>query len=194
VTPTPVVTPAETPTSTPVETVTPPPPTPTPAEDTEPPATDTPTPPEEDTPVPTPVPTPTVTPVPTETPIPTPQPTNTPEPAITPAPTVSPVPSPTPAPVPHTITIYYIYEDGTPAAETFREVHWPDEPYDRLSPLIPSYYYDIPEIIGIMPNRDIEFTVIYRRPREDRVYHTIDEYETPLGLGFIQMHVGVCYE
>ena len=39
-----------------------------------------------------------------------------------------------------------------------------------------------------MPDRDMYYLVIYTTEI------VIDEYDTALGLGFIQMHVGVCYE
>ena len=164
----------------------------------------TPTPTTEPTPAPTPVVTPTpfvtATPAPTPTtePTPTPETNQPPKPTATPTPTpvvtVTPRPSPTPPPKPHTLTIYYIYEDGTPAWETYHEVLWPGTPYEVVSPIIPNYWADILVVEGIMPNRDIEYTVIYRTKNSGRKYFDIEDYETPLGLGIIQMHVGVCFE
>ena len=143
---------------------------------------------------PTPTPTPTATPtqVPTPTPFETPSPTPPPEvhPTPTPTPMLTPIPSPTPEPQPHTLTIYYIYWDGRKAAETHYAIHWPGEYYDVVSPVIPGYRATILEIAGVMPNRDLEFTVVYWPP-EDTL---IEDYETALGLGIIYMHVGVCYE
>ena len=71
---------------------------------------------------------------------------------------------------------------------------WPETPYEVVSPIIPGYTANIPVVEGIMPNRDIEYTVIYVPKNSGRKYYQIDEYENPLGLGLIQMHVGVCYE
>ena len=45
-----------------------------------------------------------------------------------------------------------------------------------------------------MPERDLQFTVIYIRNDDSIVIVNIPEYETPLGLGELQMHVGVCFE
>ncbi len=181
-TPTQFATPMPTPTETPATET---PPTETPATET--PATETPT--------PTATPTPTVTPSgsPTVTPMGTPMATPTLEPVITPAPTVTPVPSPTPEPKPYRLTIYYIYEDGTKAWETYQHIYWPGDEYDVMSPVIPGYTANILRVNGVMPSRDVEYTVIYIPQKTKKVYY-FDEYDTPLGLGIIYMHVGVCYE
>ena len=42
-----------------------------------------------------------------------------------------------------------------------------------------------------MPPRNLQFVVIYIKPDENT---TIVDYDTPMGLGNIQIHVGVCYE
>lgn len=155
-------------------------------------------------PTPTPFVTPTPTPVPSETPAPTPETSDTPSPTPelsetpppvvpptpTPTPMLTPKPSPKPDPQPHTLTIYYIYWDGRKAAETHYSIHWPGENYDVVSPVIPGYRATLLRVAGVMPNRDLEFTVVYWPP-EDTL---IEDYETALGLGIIYMHVGVCYE
>jgi len=60
--------------------------------------------------------------------------------------------------------------------------------------VIPGYQATILEVTGTMPHHDVEYTVIYIPTENGRILINLDDYETPLGLGDIQMHVGVCYE
>ena len=158
------------------------------------------------------VPTPTPTPEPTPEPTPSPTPTPTPEappppPNVTATPTVTPdwfnptpspvvtnTPEPTMPPHPYTLTIYYIYEDGSQAWETYQEVLWPGTEYDVVSPVIPGYRATILEVQGVMPHHDMEYVVIYIPKQAGKNYINMDDYETALGLGDIQIHVGVCFE
>ena len=118
---------------------------------------------------------------------PVPTPTYTPTPTPSPAPTVS--PSPTPSAKPVKLTIWYIYWDGRTAAPTYKHIYWPG---DVVSPVIPGYTATMLRVSGTMPDRDMEYTVIYI-PENSKLI-PIDEYNIPLGLGEIQMHVGVCFE
>lgn len=94
---------------------------------------------------------------------------------------------------PYTLTIYYIYWDGREAHPTYKEVLWPDEVYYVISPDIKGYRCTLPLVEGVMPHRDMYYTVIYI-PTGGRTLIDLDEYNSPLGLGEIQIHVGVCYE
>ena len=146
------------------------------------------------TPTPTTTPTSTPTATPTVTPTITP-PNETPELPETVPPTPQPRPTPNPPGTPHKLVIHYIYYDtGKTAAPDHNETLWEGERYDVWSPIIPDYWYDIPEVAGIMPNHDMEYTVYYFTRKTGWNYITLDEYETALGIGMIQMHVGVCYE
>lgn len=62
-------------------------------------------------------------------------------------------------------------------------------------------------VSGTMPARNVEYTVVYyggegedpTNPTEETLKKavkitSIEDYETPLGLGEIIMHVGVCFE
>ena len=143
---------------------------------------------------PTPTPTPTVFETPTPTPTP-PEKKEVPTPTPTPIPSATPRPTATPTPAPHKLIIHYIYADtGETAAPDYNDILWEGEEYDVWSPVIPNYWYDIPEVAGIMPNHDMEYTVLYYTKKVGWKYRTIDDYETALGIGMIQMHVGVCYE
>ena len=101
----------------------------------------------------------TPTPEPTVTPKPTDKATATPE--VTKPVYVSPAPKVTPEYRPYTLTIYYQYENGETAAETFREEHMAGEAYSRMSPVIPGYKTIALVVEGTMPNRDIQYVVIY---------------------------------
>ena len=136
-----------------------------------PPPTATPTPKPTPTPFVTPeeTPTPTLTPPPTPTPSPTPTPTVTltpgPDDTPTPTPTATPTPTPTPTPV---IT-------RTPAPPTHT-------PAPTVSPSPDPNSTPIPRNAPPLPPEDGEELV------------PLDDYETALGLGNIQMHVGVCFD
>lgn len=187
VTPAPTPTPTETPTETPAPTDTPAPTeTPPPSETPTATATPTPTPPPKKnnpTPTPTPAPTPTLTPL------------LTPAPSVSVPPTPTPRPTPSPTPAPHKLVIHYVYYDtGETAAPDHNETLWEGERYDVDSPEIRNYWYSEANKNGIMPNHDLEYTIYYYTRKPGHTYYTIDDYETALGIGMIQMHVGVCYE
>ena len=149
------------------------------------------------TPEPTaePTPEPTAEPTPSPTVIPPPG-KPTPTPAVpTAKPTPSPKVTPTPTPNPYHLVIHYIYaETGETAWPDYNETLWEGEGYDVLSPIIPEYWYDIAEITGRMPAHNLEFTVMYFTKKPGWNYYSIEDYETALGIGEIQMHVGVCFE
>ena len=91
----------------------------------------------------------------------------------------------------YTLTILYVYQDGTEAAETYTEVlHFGDE-YSVESPVINGYYTDKKKVEGTMPARDVTVTVIYVKTP---VIITIDDFETPLGLGLGGINVGETIE
>ncbi len=95
---------------------------------------------------------------------------------------------------PYTVTIHYIYEDGTVAHKDYLGTYWPGNTYDIYSPLISGYLISVPRVNGSMPSRNLQFTVIYLRSTPGTTIVNIRDYETPLGLGDLQMHVGVCFE
>ena len=145
------------------------------------------------TPTPTPEPTPTPTPVPT----PTQRPTPTPEPDETPTPTPGgggnpPAPQPTPAP--HKLTIYYIYWDGRTAFPTYKDTLWEGDDYNVPSPQKQGYSCSLMLVKGTMPNHDMVYYVIYIPTKAGQRQVPIEDLQSPLGLGEIQIHVGVCYE
>ena len=149
------------------------------------------------TPSPSPSPTPSPTPKPTPTPTPVPPPGGpTPTPVATMVkPTPAPWATPTPTPKPYHLVIHYIYaETGETAWPDHSDTLWDGEAYLVLSPIIPEYQYDIAEVAGIMPAHNVEYTVMYFAKKPGWSYYNIEDYETALGIGDIQMHVGVCFE
>ena len=125
------------------------------------------------------------------TPTPTPVQTQTPSiPTASPTPTPRPTPSPTPSP--HTLTIYYRYlaDDSTAWPTYFQDGLWPGTDYRIPSPVIPGYECTLLVVEGTMPDHDMVYYVYYFKTDET----IIDDYETALGIGNIQMHVGVCFE
>lgn len=95
---------------------------------------------------------------------------------------------------PYTVTIHYVYEDGTTARTDYHGSFWPGNTYDVYSPVITGYINSIPRVNGVMPARNLQFTVIYIRNTTGMTIRNILDYETPMGLGDLQMHVGVCFE
>lgn len=101
------------------------------------------------------------------------------------------------------LTIYYIYLDGSTAAPTYTRQLEAGTPYNVVSPEIPGYTPTMAVVSGVMPARDVEYTVIYI-PAPDpssptssgtpNSFLTIDDYDSPLGLGASYMHVGICIE
>lgn len=79
----------------------------------------------------------------------------------------------------HTVTIKYIYEDGTPAAESYVEELEEGNEYNVISPNIDTYEPDQPKIEGVIADDDIEHTVIYRKVVEPVAPITPEEPETP---------------
>ena len=107
------------------------------------------------------------------------------------------------------LTIYYIYLDGSTAAPTYTEQLDAGTAYSVPSPEIPGYTPTMELVEGVMPARDVEYTVIYIPGADNEegysFYYmfwgdpskgllTIDDYETPLGFGASFMNVGVCVE
>ena len=91
----------------------------------------------------------------------------------------------------YTLTILYRFQDGTEAAETYTEVlHFGDE-YSVESPVIQTYFANKQKVEGVMPARDVTVTVIYAKYP---VIITIDDFETPLGIGLGSINVGETIE
>ncbi len=141
-------------------------------------------------------PVPVVTPKPTSKPKPnpTPKPTAKPAPA-TPKPQPFKVATPTPEPEEpveeHTLTVYYEYPDGTPAASTYEETFEKGTEFTVQSPEIPGYNMSHAVVHGRMGHRDMAIVVYYYKGTG---YIDIEDYETPLGLGDTIINIGDCYE
>ena len=102
---------------------------------------------------------------------------------------------PEPGDEPHKLTIYYIYWNGEEAFPTYQQDElWPGTRYNVPSPQLPGYDCSLEVEEGVMPNHDMVYWVVYTPKREGKHKIPLEDYDTPLGLGNIQMHVGVCFE
>ncbi|WP_304583225.1 DUF7507 domain-containing protein [Aristaeella hokkaidonensis] len=91
----------------------------------------------------------------------------------------------------YTLTILYKYMDGTEAAATYTEVLHAGDEYSVESPVVRGYYTNKKKVEGTMPARDVTVTVIYVK---NPVIITIDDFETPLGIGLGSINVGETIE
>ncbi len=96
------------------------------------------------------------------------------------------------------LTVHYIYYDGRTAAATYTAQLDVGAAYSVISPEISGYIPSTYVVSGVMPARNVEYTVVYipieglMRPGSPLL--TIEDYETPLGLGASIMNVGICIE
>lgn len=95
------------------------------------------------------------------------------------------------------LIIHYIYLNGTTAAPSYTSQLGAGTEYRIPSPEISGYTPTKAQVAGVMPARDVEYTVIYI-PRgengETIEFITLEDYEVPLGFGATFMNVGICVE
>ena len=101
------------------------------------------------------------------------------------------------------LTIYYVYVDGSTAAPAYDAMLQGGTEYSVSSPTIKGFTASKQMVSGVMPMRDIEYTVVYLSPDEEipefpysemPELYTLDDYEAPTGLGFSVANVGICFE
>lgn len=103
------------------------------------------------------------------------------------------------------LTIYYVYADGSTAAPTYDTTLQAGEAFSVPSPDISGYTPTISLVSGIMPERNLQYRVIYltQNPDEENPAFKLSEmlqlfslvdYETALGLGFSIMNIGLSME
>ena len=109
---------------------------------------------------------------------------------VTNKPVVTPRPKPRKPKEQYTLTIYYKYQDGSQAARTFHEEIPVGDTYNVVSPKIPKYTATKLKIKGVMPKRNLVYTVYYYTGGTI----IIEDYETPLGLGDTIINIGDCFE
>lgn len=89
-----------------------------------------------------------------------------------PIPVIPPAPEEKPK---HTVTVKYVYEDGTPAAESYVEELEEGAEYTVTSPSIDAYEPDSAKIEGTINTEDVEHTVIYhKKPAETTPVEPVD--------------------
>ena len=101
------------------------------------------------------------------------------------------------------LTIRYVYADGSEAAPTYDRMLQEGAAYDVTSPSISGYTPSMAQVAGTMPGRNVMYTVVYLSPEKtvdlfdfSRMQNLFswEDYETPLGLGFSILNVGICIE
>ena len=91
----------------------------------------------------------------------------------------------------YTLTIYYVYEDGTTAAPTYTEVLNVNDDYYVVSPVLEGYVASRRVVSGTMPANNVVYTVIYV-PETETV--EIDRDGVSLNIGSVVMNAGDCFE
>ena len=91
----------------------------------------------------------------------------------------------------YTLTIYYVYEDGTTAALTYTEVLNVNDDYYVVSPVLEGYVASRRVVSGTMPANNVVYTVIYV-PETETV--EIDRDGVSLNIGSVVMNAGDCFE
>ena len=101
------------------------------------------------------------------------------------------------------LTIRYIFVNGSTAAKTYSEALQEGTTFSVPSPVISGYTATAGTVSGTMPARNMQYTVVYLSEEEEypafaisRMLQlfTIEDFETPLGLGSSIVNVGICFE
>ena len=101
------------------------------------------------------------------------------------------------------LTVYYVYADGSAASPAYDTTLQGGTEYSVSSPQIEDFTASKQTVSGVMPMRDIEYTVVYLSLEEEipefpfsemPELYTLDDYEAPTGLGFSVANVGICFE
>lgn len=101
------------------------------------------------------------------------------------------------------LTIRYVFEDGSTAAGTYSAALQAGTAYSVPSPVIDGYTVSTGLVSGTMPARNLQFVVIYfSKETENPAFpiskllrlFTIEDLDTPLGLGNSIVNVGVAFE
>ena len=91
------------------------------------------------------------------------------------------------------LTVKYVFVDGREASPAYTTEIRAGESYTLRSPKLTGYRTKRLMITGVNPGRDEIFTVIYVSEDVEE-YTNIDDYETPLNPGYIDLQIGVCIE
>ncbi len=89
------------------------------------------------------------------------------------------------------LTIYYIFEDGTTAHKEYEAKLMAGEKFAVESPEIQGYKPNLWMISGEMPDRDLNYTVIYMAQNTPV---DLSAATTPLGIGNVVPNAGDCFD
>ena len=91
------------------------------------------------------------------------------------------------------LTIRYIHLDGTEAADNYTVYMRTGDAYEVESPEIPGYQAVRLKVSGTNGGTNEEYTVLYV-PEGEYTLTSMEDYETPTGLGGTCIQIGICAE
>ena len=94
----------------------------------------------------------------------------------------------------YTLTVRYIFEDGSQAAPTYTDTLYYSADYSIASPVIDGYTVSNRRISGTMPARNVERTVVYVADGTRIANVVIEDFDTPLGLRNLTLNTGEAIE
>ncbi len=77
------------------------------------------------------------------------------------------------------VSIKYLYEDGTPAADAYYEEYNSGDTFEITSPEIENYTPDITKVFGTVSDSDLEY-IVYYKPTEQKPDPTPDTYKVTI--------------
>ena len=91
----------------------------------------------------------------------------------------------------YTLTVNYLYLDGSIAAPTYTGIYREGDPYEVVSPVIAGYKATLLRVTGMMPASDLVYTVIYLPADGPTI---IEKTEIPWIHGPVYINIGDCLE
>ena len=97
-------------------------------------------------------------------------------------------------PVEYLLTVRYLYLNGGAAAAAYTETLLYGEEYSVQSPVVAGFHTADQLVSGTMPDRNVTITVIYIANGQAINTITIEDFETPLGVGLGGVNTGETIE
>ena len=94
----------------------------------------------------------------------------------------------------YTLTVHYRYADGRKAAEDMSFTVPEGATYDVTIEAIDGYVAAPSRLTGVMPGRNLEYTVLFIPVNGNERTTLLENYETPPGAGASFVQLGICYE
>ncbi len=98
----------------------------------------------------------------------------------------------------YTLTVNYVYENGTTAAVSYTQKYYWDDTYSVDSPVIDGYIADKATVSGIMPKADTEITVTYTKLEAEKypliIYYKYEDGTDAAASYSEALEAGASYE